>query len=141
MCDVCDQVKAITQEWADKQGHERCHYYPELFRRLAEVLGVKSQFDPCLPLRPEFEKGCRRYQDEEYGTPWRNSDSLEQRIEMLEAELKAAHQCIYELCPTHYIFTLHNKNGCIVRPVGSRVDNEQGNVLQALQVRKEENGL
>lgn len=115
MCNICDQVKAITQEWADKQGHERCHYYPELFRRLAEILGIKSQVEACLPPRSEFEKGCRRYQDEEYGTPWRQSDNLERQMDMLRAELEATKKCLQQLHPTAAVETIHDKNGCRVK--------------------------
>jgi hypothetical protein len=53
----------------DKQGHERCWYYPDLFRRLATLFEVVPTVEPQLPPRPEFELGCRRYQDEEYRQP------------------------------------------------------------------------
>lgn len=55
------------QAWTDKQNHERCWYYPDLFRQLVAVFGVKSVKAPQLPPRAEFEAGCRRYQDEEFG--------------------------------------------------------------------------
>lgn len=67
MCEKCDKAKQVIQEWADKQGHERCWYYPDLFNRLAELFDVQPSVEPCLPSRPEFELGCCRYQDEEYG--------------------------------------------------------------------------
>lgn len=66
MCEKCDEVKKIVQEWTDKQGHERCWYYPDLFNRLAGVLGVTPTVAPCLPPRAEFEEGCRKYQEEEF---------------------------------------------------------------------------
>ncbi len=66
--DQLRQVREIVQEWADKQGHERCWWFPELFRRLADVLAIEPRVEPGLPLlRDEFEQGCRRYQDEQYG--------------------------------------------------------------------------
>ncbi len=61
------KAREIVQEWVDKQGHERCWYYPDLFKRLVDVFDIKSSVDPQLPSREEFEEGCRRYQDEEYG--------------------------------------------------------------------------
>lgn len=63
-----DAVKVVIQEWVDKQGHDRCWYYPELFRRLATILDIKMTVEPKLPPRQEFELGCKKYQDEEYGS-------------------------------------------------------------------------
>jgi hypothetical protein len=63
---ILDQARALLQGWVDKQGHDRCWYYPEVFRELAALLGVKATVPEGLPPRPEFEVGCRRYQDEEY---------------------------------------------------------------------------
>lgn len=60
------QIRALVQQWLDKQGHEQCWYYPEIFRLICQVLGVRPSRDPGLPPRPEFEEGCRRYQDEQY---------------------------------------------------------------------------
>jgi len=66
MCDKCDQTQAIIQQWVDQQGHDRCWYYPDLFRVLAELHDITSELHPKLPHRAEFEAGCKRYQDEEY---------------------------------------------------------------------------
>ncbi|TMJ00858.1 MAG: hypothetical protein E6G97_18155 [Alphaproteobacteria bacterium] len=60
------QARALLQGWVDKQAHDRCWYYPDVFRELAALLGVKTTVPGGLPPRPEFEDGCRRYQDEEY---------------------------------------------------------------------------
>lgn len=65
MCQQCDEIKAIVQEWTDKQGHNRCWYYPELFRKLAKILSIKGE--PKQVPRAEFERGCSQFQDEEYG--------------------------------------------------------------------------
>lgn len=75
MCEKCDEGKRLIQEWVDKQGHERCWYYPDLFNRLAKLFDVQPSVEPCLPPRPEFELGCCRYQDEEYGTKGSNVQS------------------------------------------------------------------
>lgn len=66
--DRLDDVKAIVQEWLDKQGHDRCWWYPELFERLAEVLELKATVPARLPPRCEFEAGCRRFTDSQYGS-------------------------------------------------------------------------
>jgi len=62
------EVRQITQEWLNQQGHNRCWYYPELFAKLAETLGLQITVDPALPPRPEFEEGCRKFQNEEFGS-------------------------------------------------------------------------
>ena len=61
------QVRRIIQTWLDKQGHDRCWYYPDLFRELAAALDLKSTVPPKLPTLEEFREGCRWYQSEEYG--------------------------------------------------------------------------
>ena len=60
------EVKKIIQEWIDKQGHERCWYYPELFNKLVEIFEVNMVGKPELPPLDKFKKGCERYQKEEY---------------------------------------------------------------------------
>lgn len=67
-CKSCEEAKQIIQEWVDKQGHDRCWYYPELFLKLADIFDVKMGVEPKLPPRTEFEEGCKRYQNDEYGT-------------------------------------------------------------------------
>jgi hypothetical protein len=64
--DKIEMARAALQEWADKQGHERCWYYPEIFRQLCEILGVVVTQPMNLPPRPEFGKGCDRYEKEVY---------------------------------------------------------------------------
>ena len=61
-----DEVKKVIQEWVDKQGHDRCWYYPDLFRKLAEILEIIPSREPSLPPLEEFKNGCERYQEEEY---------------------------------------------------------------------------
>ncbi len=63
----CLEAKKIVQEWVDQQGHNRCWYYPELFRQLVDVFEIQPSKDPCLPSLSEFKEGCERYQKEEYG--------------------------------------------------------------------------
>ena len=67
VCDGWTAAKATVQSWLDKQGHERCWYYPELFNQLASALGLKAAVAPGLPSHTEFVEGCKRYQAEEYG--------------------------------------------------------------------------
>ena len=69
-------ARRIVQEWLDKQGHERCWYYPELFKQLASYLGVTPTTEPDLPPLLEFEEGCRRFQAEQYAGPTGLGDGL-----------------------------------------------------------------
>jgi hypothetical protein len=67
MCVDCEQVKAVVEEWVGKQGHDQCHYYPDLFRRICEIL--KVPIDPAimnLPPRAEFRQGCNKFEGELY---------------------------------------------------------------------------
>lgn len=66
-CVRCIKAAVLLAEWAGKQGHDHCWYYPDVFRRLAEVLGVDVSGPADLPPRHEFEQGCVRFQNEEYG--------------------------------------------------------------------------
>lgn len=64
MCEKCEEAKAIIEEWQSQQGHDRCWYYPEVFRKLATLFGVKPVDRPDQLSRRDFEKGCERFQDE-----------------------------------------------------------------------------
>lgn len=60
------ETRSILQEWVDQQGHNRCWYYPELFRRLVALYGVEASKEPALPPEEEFKAGCNKYREEEY---------------------------------------------------------------------------
>lgn len=62
-----DKARSLIQSWLDKQGHDRCWYYPEIFRELADLFGIKPTVDPQLPSVEAFQGGCQRYQAEQYG--------------------------------------------------------------------------
>lgn len=61
-----NKAKQIIEEWVSKQGHDKCWYHPDLFKKLAEIFEVEY-VDPGLPPINEFKKGCEKYQKEEYG--------------------------------------------------------------------------
>lgn len=61
-----EKVKETMQQWVDKQGHDRCWYYPELFQVLAREFGITPNRPPNLPSLEEFKIGCERYQAEEF---------------------------------------------------------------------------
>ncbi len=60
------QITEAIQIWVDQQGHNRCWYYPELFYKLVQLLGIKPKVEPSLPPLQEFKAGCTRYQNLEY---------------------------------------------------------------------------
>ena len=60
------QIQNVISEWDGKQGHDRCWYYPDLFERIANIVGVQLNNAPVLPTRSEFEEGCRRFQNQEF---------------------------------------------------------------------------
>lgn len=65
--DTLTDAKRILQTWLDKQGHDRCWYYPDLFRELVKLFELESVKPAGLPSLAEFQEGCKRYQAEEYG--------------------------------------------------------------------------
>lgn len=60
-----EKITATVKEWLAHQDHDRCHYYPDIFRRIAEILEIKYR-EPSLPPEEEFRRGCERYRLEIY---------------------------------------------------------------------------
>lgn len=60
------QARSILQEWTDKQRHDRCWYYPDLFGRLCDLYEIQPKIEPHLPSEEEFKEGCEKYRREEY---------------------------------------------------------------------------
>lgn len=58
-------TKQILTEWVQKQGHDRCWYYPELFEQLIQLYSLEVPPGAKIS-RAEFEAGCKRFQDKEY---------------------------------------------------------------------------
>ena len=61
-----EQARALLQVWLDKQGHDRCWYYPEIFLELCKLFDVKASLPPSLPTLEEFQEGCKKYQIEQF---------------------------------------------------------------------------
>lgn len=66
MCQTCDQARALLRDWEAKQRHERCWYYPDIFRALQALFGLPPNTNPELPPRPEFDLNCNQYANEQY---------------------------------------------------------------------------
>ena len=64
--DTLERVRNAIREWDRKKGHDRCWYYPEIFREIAGIVGIGLTNEPYMPTREQLEEGCRRYQDELY---------------------------------------------------------------------------
>lgn len=62
-----EEARNILLTWAYQRGHDRCWYYPDVFLKLCELFDTVPSNHPDLPPREEFEAGCKRYQDEQYG--------------------------------------------------------------------------
>ncbi len=60
------EAKKVLQGWTDKQEHDRCWYYPDLFRKLIDIFEIKPSKEARLPPLEEFKRGCEKYQREEY---------------------------------------------------------------------------
>jgi hypothetical protein len=59
-----EKGKAILEAWLNKQGHDKCWYYPEVFAQLAKVYGIPCVLTPPVTIsREEFEQGCHQFQD------------------------------------------------------------------------------
>ncbi len=66
-CERCKIAQRLIETWVNKQGHDRCWYFPELFEDLAKLYRIDFPKTLGLPSREEFECGCKKYQDEQYG--------------------------------------------------------------------------
>lgn len=65
MCQNCELIKKEVQDWRDKQGHDKCWYYPEIFEKIISILNLENIAN-TLPTEPEFERGCEKYRREIY---------------------------------------------------------------------------
>lgn len=65
-----DEIKQAVLLVANKQGHDSCWYYPEIFIQILNLLGIELNelnLDLSkLPTREEFEQGCKKFADELY---------------------------------------------------------------------------
>ena len=64
--DDTERIKLVKEEvegWAGQQGHNQCRYYPEIFRKIAEIVDAEIDCEKSLPPIHEFlgRPGCRRY--------------------------------------------------------------------------------
>lgn len=65
--EIVEAIKEDIEDWASKQGEYSCWYYPEIFLKIALRVGAEVDYPLFLPPRTEFEKGCKKWQDEKYG--------------------------------------------------------------------------
>ena len=72
---VLNRARELIQSWLDKQGHNKCWYYPEIFRQLAALFGITEGIGNLPPLS-EFQGGCRRYQADIYPHDKHDSDAV-----------------------------------------------------------------
>jgi hypothetical protein len=77
-----DAAKNAVQIWLDKQEHDRCWYYPDLFNRLATIFDIRPSVGPKLPPRNEFRGGCKRFECDQYGPEEIDPDTVVLRLVM-----------------------------------------------------------
>lgn len=58
--------RELLEVWINKQSHDRCWYYPDIFNSLCLELGIKQEIKSDLPPEHEFKAGCERYILEQY---------------------------------------------------------------------------
>ncbi len=65
-------IEQAVRKWINMQDHNRCWYYPEIFQEIIEILEIEVTVSQFVGMnfinREEFEKGCKKYQDEIYKT-------------------------------------------------------------------------
>lgn len=57
------KIRKLIQKWVNKQGHDACWYYPDIFEEIMSVLKMKK-IKKKLPTIEKFDKGCKQYQKE-----------------------------------------------------------------------------
>lgn len=97
-----NEAKQLLQSWVDQQGHNRCWYYPEIFTKLAALFDIKMTVEPSLPPREEFEAGCRRYQEEEFGAKDIGDEFLITYAKNLECDLTDPEAISRYLCENYH---------------------------------------
>lgn len=60
------QIQELVKGWLNKQGHDQCWYYPDIFLEIAKIVDADLTNQPNLPSLAEFQEGCRKYQKEIY---------------------------------------------------------------------------
>jgi hypothetical protein len=53
----------LLQSWIDKQKHDRCWFYPDIFMQLCQLHGLTVNMTPDMT-EEEFEKGCAQFRKE-----------------------------------------------------------------------------
>lgn len=62
----CERTEELLKSWVDKQSHNKCWFYPEIFRELCSLHRVYPSLPDLLPSQEEFKEGCDKYRRELY---------------------------------------------------------------------------
>lgn len=65
MEDKLSKIKILVQEWVDKQSHDKCWYYPDIFEAICKELDIEIT-NKNLPSAEEFKLGCEKYRTDIY---------------------------------------------------------------------------
>lgn len=63
-----DRIKELIESFYNQTGHNKCHYYPDIFKEIAIIVGIKPEHInlDSLPELTEFKNGCEQFQNELY---------------------------------------------------------------------------
>ncbi len=54
-------------KWTSRQEHDKCWYYPDIFRKICNILGIEeTDTSGWIVPEKEFEEGCNMYRKELY---------------------------------------------------------------------------
>lgn len=62
------KTRKILQAYTNRQGHDKCHYNPEVLDSLLDLYHVKCTRPNKLPLKSEFDAECDIYSTRLYGS-------------------------------------------------------------------------
>lgn len=60
---ILRRLQRICREYADKQGHDLCHWHPDILKAICDAVGVEIP-PPELPPEEEFAAACEHYRSE-----------------------------------------------------------------------------
>jgi UDP-glucose 6-dehydrogenase len=65
MCKKCEDTRSLLLELANRQGHDRCWWNPEILQQLFAIHEIVVP-SPILPTESEFREGCNTFTEELY---------------------------------------------------------------------------
>lgn len=61
-----NKIRSYIEDWISKQDHDKCWYYPEIFKQICEVLEIPYEKQKLNSItKEEMKRGCDKFIDEE----------------------------------------------------------------------------